>query len=89
MKVIGCSRDEDEIAMLVKRGGRWIEERQHGMPLFEPDDEAKAYDKILAGLRQSQIRLAGPELVYGTLLQHRLQQGKDAQQQPVPRIGRD
>jgi S-adenosylmethionine synthetase len=37
------------------------------MPLFEPDDEAKAYDKILAGLRQSQIRLVGPELVYGTL----------------------
>lgn len=67
VKVIGCSRDEDEIAMLVKRGGRWIEERQHGMPLFEPDDEAKAYDKILAGLRQSQIRLVGPELVYGTL----------------------
>jgi transposase len=67
VKVIGYSRDEDEIAMLVKRGGRWIEERQHGTPLFEPDDEAKAYDKILAGLRQSQIRLVGPELVYGTL----------------------
>ena len=37
------------------------------MPLFEFDDEAIAYDKVLAGLRQSQLRLVGPELVYDTL----------------------
>ena len=48
-------------------GSRWIEEHQTGMPLFEFDDEAVAYDKVLAGLRQSQLRLVGPELIYGTL----------------------
>jgi hypothetical protein len=67
VKVMGCSSDAEEIAMLIKRGNRWIEEHQTGVPLFEFDDEAVAYDKVLAGLRQSQLRLVGPELVYGTL----------------------
>jgi len=67
VKVIGCSRDEEEISLLVRRGGRWIEEQRQGIPLFEPDDDAAAYDKVVAGLRQSQIRLVGPEMVYGTL----------------------
>ena len=67
VKVMGCSSDADEIIQLVKRGRRWIEEHQQGLHLFEPDDDATAYDKVLAGLSQSQIRLIGPELVYGTL----------------------
>lgn len=67
VKVMGCSSDVDEIGLLVKRGNRWIEEHQRSVPLFEFDDEAVAYDKVLASLRQSQIRLVGPELVYGTL----------------------
>ena len=67
VKVIGCSSDAEDIGLLVKRGSRWIEEHQAGVPLFEFDDEAVAYDKVLAGLRQSQLRLVGPELIYGTL----------------------
>ena len=67
VKVMGCSRDAGEIGLLVKRGNRWIAERQRSAPLFELDDEAVAYDKVLASLRQSQLRLVGPELVYGTL----------------------
>ena len=67
VKVIGCSSDAEEIGLLIKRGSRWIEEHQTGVPLFEFDDEAVAYDKVLAGLRQSQLRLVGPELIYGTL----------------------
>ena len=67
VKVMGCSSDVDEIGLLVKRGNRWIEEHQRSVPLFEFDDEAVAYDKVLASLRQSQLRLVGPELVYGTL----------------------
>ncbi len=67
VKVMGCSSDADEIGLLVKRGNRWIEEHQRSVPLFEFDDEAVAYDKVLASLRQSQLRLVGPELVYGTL----------------------
>lgn len=67
VKVIGCSRDAEEIGLLIKRGNRWIEEHQKGIPLFEFDDEAIAYDRILACLRQSQLRLVGPEIVYGTL----------------------
>jgi hypothetical protein len=67
VKVIGCSSDAEEIGMLIKRGNRWIEEHQEGVPLFEFDDEAAAYDRVLAGLRQSQLKLVGPELIYGTL----------------------
>ena len=67
VKVVGCSGDAEEVAMLIKRGNRWIEEHQAGVPLFEFDNEAFAYDKVLAGLRQSQLRLVGPELIYGTL----------------------
>ena len=67
VKVMGCSSDAEEIRLLVKRGNRWIEEHQRSVPLFEFDDEAVAYDKVLASLRQSQLRLVGPELVYGTL----------------------
>ena len=67
VKVMGCSSDTEEIVQLIKRGNRWIEEHQRGIPLFEFDDEAVAYDKVLASLRQSQLRLVGPELVYGTL----------------------
>ena len=67
VKVIGHSNDTGEIELLVKRGGRWIEEHRTGVPLFEFDDEAAAYDRVLAVLRQSQLRLVGPELIYGTL----------------------
>ena len=67
VKAIGCSSDAEEIGMLIKRGNRWIEEHQEGVPLFEFDDEAAAYDRVLAGLRQSQLKLVGPELIYGTL----------------------
>ena len=67
VKVMGCSSDTEEIVQLIKRGNRWIEEHQRGIPLFEFDDETVAYDKVLASLRQSQLRLVGPELVYGTL----------------------
>ena len=66
VKVIGCSSDDGEIDLLIKRGDRWIEDHQTGLPLFE-SDEATAYDNVLAGLRQSQLRLVGPELIYGTL----------------------
>ena len=66
VKVIGCSSDDGEIEQLIKQGGRWIEDHQTGLPLFE-SDEATAYDNVLAGLRQSQLRLVGPELIYGTL----------------------
>ena len=66
VKVIGCSSDDGEIELLIKQGGRWIEDHQTSLPLFE-SDEATAYDNVLAGLRQSQLRLVGPELIYGTL----------------------
>ena len=66
VKVIGCSSDDGEIDLLIKRGDRWIADHQTGLPLFE-SDEATAYDNVLAGLRQSQLRLVGPELIYGTL----------------------
>lgn len=67
VKAIGCSSDSEVIEMYVKKGARWIEEHLQGLPLFEVDDKAVEYDRMLAGLRQSRIRLVGPELVYGTL----------------------
>ncbi len=67
VRVIGCSSDSEEIELLIKQGNRWIEEHQKGLSLFEFDDEAIAYDRMFASLRQSQLRLVGPELIYGTL----------------------
>ena len=66
VKVIGCSSDAEEIGLLIKRESSWTEEHQTGVPLFEFDNEAVAYDKVLAGLRQSLLRLVGPEHIYGT-----------------------
>lgn len=34
VNVIGCSRDAEEIELLVKRGNRWIEEHQRGTASF-------------------------------------------------------
>lgn len=67
VKMIGCSSDVEEIASLMKLGEKWVDEHQHGLSLFENDDEALAYDGLMAGLRQGQLRLVGPELIYGTL----------------------
>lgn len=67
VKSIGCSRDEAEIAKFMKQGEKWIDEHQRGLSLFETDEDAITYDGIMSGLRQSQLRLVGPELVYGTL----------------------
>lgn len=62
VKVLGYSSEIEGIGLLVKRGNRWIEEQQSGEFLFELEDEASAYDKVLADLRRSQLRLIGRKL---------------------------
>lgn len=67
VRVVGCSSNPEEIGRLIRLGERWVDEHQRGLSLFENDEEALAYDSLMAGLHQSRLRLVGPELVYGTL----------------------
>lgn len=67
VRSIGCSCCEEEISRFVKQGEKWVEEHQLGLSLFETDENAITYDSIMSGLRQSQLRLVGPELIYGKL----------------------
>ena len=52
VKVIGCSSDAEEIGVLIKRGSRWIEEHQAGVPLIEPKSDAL----VLLILRQKTLK---------------------------------
>ena len=67
VKTIGCATDGAGIDMLMARGERWIEERLFGVPLFEVNTAAAEYDRVMAELGKSTLRLVGPELIYGTL----------------------
>ena len=46
VKVMGCSRDADEIIQLVKLGCRWIEEHQQACILYNPGSNLKTAEYI-------------------------------------------
>lgn len=67
-KSFGSSRDEAVLTALGEKARQWVKESEygHGDDLF-PSDEAAAYDEVLAGIGQDQLRLVGPDLIYGRL----------------------
>lgn len=65
-KSFGCSRDESVLAAFERQARQWAAEHEFGGDLFMREDAA-AYDAVFAGIRQDQLRLVGPELVYGRL----------------------
>jgi len=67
VKTIGCSSDPDELVILRKKADRWIDQYKNGLSIFDYDEDAMRYDRIFSQLKQEQIVLKGPELIYGTL----------------------
>lgn len=64
IKTIGCSTDDDEIDRLYKDGLKFI----NGPSLFDASyDEALHYDNIFSNISQNQLRLVGPEYIFGSL----------------------
>ncbi|MCQ2148239.1 MAG: IS1634 family transposase [Bacteroidales bacterium] len=66
LKTFGCSHDEDILSDLEARARQWSKEHEYGEELFAPDGAAE-YDAIFAGIGQDQLRLVGPDLIYGRL----------------------
>ena len=68
LKSFGCSSDLSEIETLYRQACEWASTKQYGHSLFADEDEnARLYDLQFASLSQNQLRLVGPELVYGSL----------------------
>lgn len=65
-KSFGSSRDEVALKSLEQKARQWADEQEFGESLFAPEGAAE-YDAIMSNIGQNQLRLAGPELVYGRL----------------------
>lgn len=65
-KSFGSSRNETELALLERRARQWSNEHEFGEELFA-SDEAAEYDAIFSSIGQDQLRLVGPDLIYGRL----------------------
>ncbi len=65
-KSFGSSRDETVLKSLEREARRWANEHEYGEALFA-SEEAAEYDAIFAGIGQEQLRLVGPDLIYGRL----------------------
>jgi len=65
-KSFGSSRDESVLSSLEEKAKQWVNEHEYGEDLFAPDGAAE-YDAIMSGIGQDQLRLAGPDLIYGRL----------------------
>jgi transposase len=69
LKTFGCSSDADIVESLCNEARQWIR-NQNGKDLFEElerEEEALRYDMQFASLSQDQLRLVGPEMIYGRL----------------------
>jgi hypothetical protein len=62
----GSSRDQPVLAKPEREASQWSDEHEFGEALFAPAGAAE-YDAIMAGIGQDQLRLVGPDLVYGRL----------------------
>lgn len=65
-KSFGSSRSESVLASLEQKARQWADEHEFGESLFAPDGAAE-YDAIMSGIGQDQLRLVGPDLIYGRL----------------------
>ena len=66
VKTIGSSRDTDEIERLMAEGRKYISDQN--WPLFpDIDEDENAVDAFVGSLTNSQIKVVGPELIFGRL----------------------
>ena len=62
----GSSRDEAVLKSLERAARQWADEREFGGSLFSPEGAAE-YDAVMSSIGQDQLRLVGPDLIYGRL----------------------
>ena len=62
----GSSRDESVLKSLERAARQWADEREFGGSLFSPEGAAE-YDAVMSSIGQDQLRLVGPDLIYGRL----------------------
>lgn len=69
VKTIGSSHDPDEIERMVQRGERWIRRKhENQLKLFPLQTrQEQIITGFVEGLKNSQIRMVGPEVIFGTL----------------------
>lgn len=68
VRTVGCSKDPDEIEVLVKQAIRSISDCDEQLKLFPlRSKEAHAIETFVKGLSNSQIHTIGPELIFGVL----------------------
>ena len=65
-KSFGSSRNEAALQVLEQKAKQWADEHEFGESLFAQEGAAE-YDSIMASIGQNQLRLVGPELIYGRL----------------------
>lgn len=65
-KSFGSSRVEAILASLEQKAKQWASEHEFGEGLFAPEGVAED-DAMMAGIGQDQLRLVGPDLIYGRL----------------------
>ena len=72
VKSFGSSSDDKELDRMTVEARQWAAEHSKGIGLFENEGlervrSASDYDAIFESLHQEQVRLVGPEMIYGTL----------------------
>jgi len=65
-KSFGSTRDESTLASLEQKARQWADEHEFGEELFISESAAE-YDAMMSGIGQHQLRLVGPDLIYGRL----------------------
>lgn len=65
-KSFGASKDKTVLSQLEKEARSWAEEAEYGPSLFSSID-GDTYDTIMSSIGQQQLRLVGPDLIYGRL----------------------
>ena len=66
-KSFGASRDESELQRLESKARQWIDLQEHGPRLPFAYDQDIAIDNFMSSLCNTQVKVHGPELVYGSL----------------------
>ncbi|MBR1727185.1 MAG: IS1634 family transposase [Muribaculaceae bacterium] len=66
-KSFGASRDESELQRLESKAQQWIDLHEHGPRLPFAYDQDIAIDNFMSSLCNTQVKVHGPELVYGSL----------------------
>lgn len=68
VKTVGCSKNPEEIERFYQQGKAWLKQQDRQLPFFPSEQiEQGIVAAFVSGLRSSDVRTVGPELIFGTL----------------------